>query len=86
MRDQEQWINEIKVLLPAKEVLVSISYVGTENGVYTAQAEVCGQPIKIGWISNTNDHPVDGQQWLVRVLGCDIPTGVWLAQALIRES
>jgi hypothetical protein len=82
----EDLIGDLAVLLPAVELEVSLQTVFQEEGVFMATADHQGQRIQVGWICRCNDHPEVGQVWLVRVLGYDKPSKIWLAYALIRES
>lgn len=82
--DLSRIIAEVAVIMPAAEQVVTLEHVSIEAGMFVALAD--GGRLNIGWLHGCNDFPEVGQQWFVRVLGIDLPTGVQLAHALMRES
>jgi hypothetical protein len=82
--DVTRLLAEVAVIMPAQERVVTLEHVATIDGCFAAIADD-GQ-LNVGWLHSCNDFPEVGQQWLVRVLGIDLPTGVLIAHALMRES
>lgn len=87
----QELVREVRLLVPTQETVVRISNVTIEQGVHVALA-VMDHPIgssnrvQVGWVTCCNDVPRNGQDWLIQVLGYDIPSKTWIARALMRES
>lgn len=89
--ESPKWIDDVLLLLPPVETVVCIDNVALEKGTYVATAIMdcplgSSDRVQIGWVSCCNDAPQDGQEWLIQVLGYDIPSNTWIARALLRES
>lgn len=80
--NQHDLNNSVVAVFPATEKVVELDYVYETDGMYAAMAEQGA--VTVGWRLCCNDYPEVGQRWLIRILGFDVATGIWIAQALMR--